>query len=369
MSDPERHRISICACCYNHERFLPSFMESVLSQTDSSWELVVVDDCSTDASFELLREYAKGDSRIRVFQNDRNRHMCHSVNRCVSMASGDLVTLMSCDDEMLPEKVSYDLAFFRAQQDIAALYAIPQVISEDGTPGLPLDIAPDFSRAALLRRQLFGRNALSIPGMTLRKSVWDSVGGYNPLLRMTQDHELHIRILKSFEVACSERPTIRYRRHADSLSAMSEDVMNAIVNESVGFLSDHYLAGLPDLGLLDAVVPDCRRFGEPTKDTVPYFLARHALERGQEPEVRAAGLLALYRYLSDPSNRSLVEQLYDFLPKDFMMMSTLPTIGAMKCLSRAEESLRLVENSVSYRLGMLVTWPLRRIYRGLLGHE
>lgn len=99
--------ISACATCYNHEKYIPFFMESLLQQDFTNWELVVTDDCPTDDSYRLLQSYTS-DSRIRVYRNDRNRLLGQTFNRLLSKVNGEYVCSMSVDDssvkvELIPE--------------------------------------------------------------------------------------------------------------------------------------------------------------------------------------------------------------------------------------------------------------------------
>lgn len=354
---------SICAICYNQKKYIPFFIESVLKQTSDDWELIVVDDCSTDGSFECLSEYAKGDSRIRVYQNDRNRHLCHTGNRALSLAKGDLVTIMYCDDAFLPVKVAHDREFMEAHRDVDALYAVPQIIAADNSRRDDWEFRTEDSRGALLRQELFGLNQLPIPGLTLRRSLLDKIGGFDPLLRLTQDHELHLRILEHGRMAWAEIPTTCYRRHDNNLSAHTPAVRNAVSNESVYFLMRHYLSGITSVEDLLSACPECRKYGDPAEEAIPYFLSRFAIEFGQEPCVRFAGLLALQQFMRSDNVRQMLERRYDFLSKDFMKLAEMPMLEALRDLTRAQDALRLIEKSVSYRLGLALTYPLRRIYR------
>lgn len=356
-------KTSICATCYNHAPFVAAFVDSVLAQDCTDWELNVVDDCSTDGSFGLLQELAKRDSRIHVVQNDRNRHVCHSGNRSMEMATGDLVTLISCDDLLMPQKVRQDQDFFRAHADVTALYTDSRILRDGNQTEEVIRMPDDFSRFYLLRQQLFGRNSLCVPGLTVRRETLVRIGGYNPMLRMTQDHELHIRILKNGEVARASEPTVCYRRHDGNLSARSAAYFNAMMNEGTYFLAEHYLQGLNRVEDLLATIPECRQYGEPVVEAIPYFMARYAIEHGTDPEVRIGGLQALYRFLSDEANRKLLEERYGFISRDFMMMSETQAFGSLKALAAAEENLSTTLNSVSYRLGLFLTWPLRTVFR------
>ena len=357
-------RISVCATCYNHERFIPEFMDSVLAQTMADWELNVVDDCSTDGSFALLRKYAEKDARIHVVQNDRNRHLCHTGNRAVAMATGELVTILSCDDVFLPDKFAYDVEFMARHPETGALYNEPKVLAEGTADKRSFSLPKDFSRPRLLRLQLFAGNSLTVPGLTVRRDLWRRIGGYDPLLRMTQDYELHLKILERAQVARTDRPTVGYRLHGGNLSNLDENFAFALANEATSFLPRHYLNGVMSVNELVQLIPECREYGEPCPSAIPYFIARFAVEHGTEPYVRFSGLTALFQFMSSEENRMLVEDSYGFLPKDLMKLSELPSFSASsKELLRTKSSLELIEKSVSYRLGMALTCPLRKAYR------
>ena len=198
--------VSIVATNYNFERFIPVFIESVLKQTYLNWELIVIDDCSADSSFELLKEYERKDSRMKVLRNDRNRHTSYTTNQGIRRALGKYICLISCDDVLLPEKLSSDVSFMEAHSDIGVRYGQLQQIDEFNRAQeysyLPLT---PFSRETLLRAMYLEGNKCVAPGMFIRKSVVEKVGFFHPLLRMTQDYEYHVRLLfrtePSFELS------------------------------------------------------------------------------------------------------------------------------------------------------------------------
>lgn len=361
-------KISVCATCYNHEKFLPEFVESVKAQSYSDWELIVVDDCSTDGSWNLLQKYAAQDSRIRVFQNDRNRHMCYSGNRAAEMARGELITVISCDDVFLPEKLESDCELMAQHPDMCALYNEPSVVVSEQTLSRSFPLPADFNRISLLSQELFGQNALTVPGLTVKRNVWNQVSGYNPLLRMTQDHDLHIKILEVGSVLKSPSSTVGYRLHDNNLSQRSECFLTAVANESVWLLSRHYLRGIASVKLAKELVPNHESYGHMTEASIPYFLARHALSCKETPCVNSAGYLALAEFMSDEGNRRILERDCDFLAKDFMMLSMKSAIGAAESDAKMRYWVEGLCASKSYRLGCAILSPFRAM-KNIFGCE
>ncbi len=105
--------VSIITPCYNSGKYLSETIESVLSQTYSSWEMLIVDDCSTDKSYAIATEYAKKDSRIKVFRNEENKGACFSRNLAIGMAGGRYIAFLDSDDIWLPQKLDVQLAFMQ----------------------------------------------------------------------------------------------------------------------------------------------------------------------------------------------------------------------------------------------------------------
>jgi len=280
----------------------------------------------------------------------------------VELSRGDIVVLISCDDLVLPNLADYYGRFFRSHEDVSVLYPVFDAL-KDGKLIRDWPFEKDFSKAHLLRQELFVRNVISVVGTALRRDAWNALGGYDPLLRMTQDYELHLRVLERTKFARAEEKTVVYRLHGDSLSARSEAFENAVANETVFFLSRHYLSAISSVSDLLAVCPECRMYGEPVEESIPYFVSRFAIEHGEEPSVRFAGLLALQQFMRPEAVRRMLEARYSFLEKDFMRLSELPALSAAKALHRSEKAQELMEASVSYRLGLALTWPLRKVYR------
>lgn len=97
--------VSVIMPAYNAEKFIVEAIESVLSQTYSALELIVIDDCSTDTTLETALEYAKKDNRVRVIRNEKNSGVARTRNAGLDAAKGEFIALIDSDDLWLPEKL------------------------------------------------------------------------------------------------------------------------------------------------------------------------------------------------------------------------------------------------------------------------
>ena len=186
MSTP---RLSIILPNYNHSEFLPRCLDSSLQQSFTDLELIVIDDCSTDNSFEMLQEYARKDSRIRLYRNDKNQGVVATLNRALSLARGEYVHGASADDYILPGYYEAAMAMFTQHPQAAICLGRTRCVNEQGE--LICIVPGDWSdkREYLPPEQIAQRmTTIGVPGPTIwRRDAFLKAGGYKPELRWHSD--------------------------------------------------------------------------------------------------------------------------------------------------------------------------------------
>ena len=125
--------VSVIMPVYNGEKYLAEAIDSILVQTFTDFELLIVDDGSQDNSAEIIRSYEKRDSRIRFFQLERNVGSAAARNRGIASASGAYIALMDCDDVSLPKRLQKQVDFLQANPEIGAVGVCGQAVNEDMT--------------------------------------------------------------------------------------------------------------------------------------------------------------------------------------------------------------------------------------------
>lgn len=90
---------------YNYALYIKQAIESVLNQTYKNWELVIIDDASTDYSLNIINEYVKKDSRVKLIINDKNLGLAATLQKAVALADGEWIAFLESDDELLPESI------------------------------------------------------------------------------------------------------------------------------------------------------------------------------------------------------------------------------------------------------------------------
>lgn len=191
--------ISIIAPCYNGEKFIRKAILSVLNQSYRNWELIIVDDGSTDRSKALIRPYL-GDTRIRLLENSTNKGIPQTKNRALSEATGEYVAFIDQDDTWTSDKLEQQLScFISSGESIGAVCAGMKLV--DSRNRL-LDAFSGFSyqdhRNTIKNIYLTEMHSSSI--MMTRRDIFNKVGTFNESLKGWDDYELLMRIGVYFRI-------------------------------------------------------------------------------------------------------------------------------------------------------------------------
>ena len=126
-------RVSVIMPVYNGEEYLSEAIDSILTQTHSDFELILVDDGSQDDSYAIMRGYLERDERIRLFQLESNMGMADARNFGITQARGDYITTMDCDDISLPRRLQLQVEFLDSHADVGAVGVSGQAMNDDLT--------------------------------------------------------------------------------------------------------------------------------------------------------------------------------------------------------------------------------------------
>lgn len=174
---------------YNMGRYISAAVAGILSQTYTNWELVIVDDGSTDDTAATVARIS--DARIRYVRLDSNEGRGAARNVCLAKARGSLIAVTDADDISLPNRFEKQVAFLRAHPDVGVVSGQLRYFSAESGPrrlnGFPQ------SRAGINAKFRRGVMGVAHPASMVRRSVIDALGGYSPECRRAQDLEFFLR--------------------------------------------------------------------------------------------------------------------------------------------------------------------------------
>lgn len=201
--------ISIVMPVYNGEKYLKQSIESVLYQTYNDWELIIVNDCSTDNSRQIMESYANKDNRIKIIDNVINLKVAKSLNKGFAIASGKYFTWTSDDNLFKPNALQELSEYLDGNPKVGLVYSDADVvdaslnfISEDRND-------PEM----LLYADCVGASFM------YRKEVADKIGEYDSEMFLVDDYDYWIRISKEYKIAHLNKNLYIYRMHADNLTS------------------------------------------------------------------------------------------------------------------------------------------------------
>lgn len=205
-------KLSIITPVYNAEEFLGETIESVLNQTYENFEFLLIDDCSTDSSRAMIKEYGQKDSRIRYIKLEENSGAAVARNTGLENARGRFIAFIDSDDKWYPEKISKQLTFME-NNSVAFTYTKYERITEEGE----VIGAPSFP-AKLNYTGLLKNTAIACSTVVIDRQI---IGDFRmPLVRKGQDTATWLRILSKHDYAYLVDEVLnQYRSREGSLSS------------------------------------------------------------------------------------------------------------------------------------------------------
>jgi len=213
--NPTRPIISVNIATYNRGRYIREAIDSVLAQSFKNWELVVVDDGSTDNTKQVVAPYLK-DSRIKYFKNETNKNISFTRNRALALSQGEFIAILDSDDVWNDiDKLAKQLAFLRKNTEYALIGTNAVAIDPAGKPLRDLNVPLSDTE---IRRVILSKNVIFHSSVMYRKNLVEDLGVYNLALNGIEDYDLWLRLGKSHKLANLSDQSLLYRVHGGNIS-------------------------------------------------------------------------------------------------------------------------------------------------------
>lgn len=216
MKPDNRPKVSVVIPAYNALAFLPQAVESVLAQTFSNFEVIAVNDGSSDQTGRWLSKLT--DPRVRYI-SQANLGQSSARNTGIANTSGEYIAFLDADDLWAPDKLERQVAYLDANPDIGLVHSSVELIDQDGKR---LDKSIVAHGRGDLWRELIAYNPyyLILCGSTpmIRRVCFETVGVFDPTLQTHEDWEMWLRIARQYPFAALHEPLVFYRQHDASVS-------------------------------------------------------------------------------------------------------------------------------------------------------
>lgn len=208
-------QISITMVTHNRVHYIANAIESVLSQTFSDWELIVVDDGSTDNTLQVVQEYALQDTRIRLLINQENKGIVWSRNAALKEAQGKFIAILDSDDVWLDnEKLAKQVHFLETHPEYVLIGTGVRVIDKEGVFGRTYSNPEEDQN---IRKVILRKNPFAHSSVLCRKESVINCGGYGNYA-VGEDYDLFLKMGRSGKMHNLAEPMLGYRIHDENIS-------------------------------------------------------------------------------------------------------------------------------------------------------
>jgi glycosyltransferase involved in cell wall biosynthesis len=287
----------------NYARFLPAAVESVLAQTVADWELVIIDDGSTDHTPEAVRPYL-ADPRVKYVRSDR-LGQSRAKNLGIGLSRGEYVAFLDADDAWLPTKLEKQLTVFRERPEVGVVFCRRSLIDEEGSPvALPGSTRPPALPEGNVLDRMFVQNFVCFSSAVVRRAVFAHAGRFDPEWDLAIDYDLWLRVAAHHGFGHVDEELVLYRTGHGNLSKKLSDRVATALSIMHRAETRYGIADeVPAAAVADGYASTCRTIGYVMRAAEPATAAGWYLKALRWPAGRlasakglvAAGLMMLRR--------------------------------------------------------------------------
>jgi len=208
-------KVSIIIPTYNRADVLPMAIDSILAQTYKNYEVIIVDDGSTDNTKDILKHYLKKPNVHYIYQD--NKKQAAARNTGIRCSKGEYIAFLDSDDLWYPEKLGLQVRILDKNNDAGMVYS-NQMLIDNSLNNKGVKYSPKILKSGNIFKELLLRKFYcSLPTVLIRKSVLDDVGLLDEGLRNAlEDWELTLRVTRKYKVACIDKPLLKRRIHDEA---------------------------------------------------------------------------------------------------------------------------------------------------------
>lgn len=211
--------VSVITPVYNREKYLVRCIESILEQTYSNFEFLIIDDKSSDNTLEIIKNYQLTDSRIKILENDKNLGATLSFNRGLDICQGKYIARMDSDDISLSDRLEKQVEIFESWNDLEVLGAGAILIDHNENEIGRRQFPSDFNK---IKNILKTGVPVFDPSVMMRTSTLKEINGFDNRLAPADDYHLWLTLFKQKKIISNiDNYLIKYRLHDSNLSKVA----------------------------------------------------------------------------------------------------------------------------------------------------
>ncbi len=203
----DSYPVSVVIPAYNASAYLADAISSILEQTFQDYEIIIIDDCSSDNTWDVIQNFAKKNLCIKAYQNEKNLGIAGNRNKGVSLAKGKYLVWQDADDISLPMRIERQYQFMESHPEVGIVGGYIELFKDQTVLGVRKYPAKDID----LRRCIFRYSPIAQPAAMVRMAALTQAGEYNLKYPPAEDIDMTFRIGEHYKLANLQEIVVRYR--------------------------------------------------------------------------------------------------------------------------------------------------------------
>lgn len=209
-------KVSIIICSYNRANYISQALDSILEQSYIDFEVIIIDDASSDNTEEVVNRYLALDTRIKYFKNEKNLGIARSRNKGVILSQGEYIAMLDSDDYWLgADKLRKQIEILEADKEIGII-GTGIICIDENEKELKKDIFAADDKD--IRSRILAKNQFAQSSVVFRKDAYKLAGGYQEKFTVCEDLDLWLAIGNKYKFANLVEPLTAYRIHSGGIS-------------------------------------------------------------------------------------------------------------------------------------------------------
>ena len=362
----KKNKTAIFLSSYNYAKYLSDAINSILSQTYPNFELIIVDDASSDESWNIIQNYS--DIRVRSYKSKSPSSGEYANKLFSELPQKEYIAIHHSDDIWEPEKLEKQVAYLDENPEVGAVFTWAKIIDDDGNlledkshPYHQIFQQPNRTRHEWLNYFFYKGNALCHPSVLIRKRCYEDVGLYRYGMAQLPDFDMWVRLAMKYEIHVMPEKLIRFRIHQNESNSSGNrpEVRIRIQFEYLQVLENYRkIASFKELKKIFPVAKKYERDGE---EDIGFALGMIAVETGTFPFTKLFGLELLFEALNDPARAKKIKELYNFSHQDFIQLSAKYDVFSVEARSFRVQ-LRRIVNGKARKIALLFRQVWERLF-------
>ena len=229
--------VSIIMPAYNAQQYITESIESVITQTYTNWELIIVDDNSTDDTASIIKEFSQQDSRVKYLHQDRGRQG-KARNKAIKNSSGEYIAFLDADDLWENTKLQVQIDLIKNRPDIALFFTQGFILQPDGK-SIPMDVKVQEWSWQKDIDLFITQNQIPILSVLVKKQALINVGYFSedPAIQNAEDYHLWIKLLKQSTFLSIPNRLFYYRIHEQQSTYQNSNLSMAVAHAFIDLAS------------------------------------------------------------------------------------------------------------------------------------